>query len=489
MKQFIKNYGVYIILALLVYTPLFSGLDVKPIRIWDEAQLAVNAIEMQENGNLLVTHFKGEPDMWNTKPPYLIWWQAASMKVFGIGELAVRLPSAIAGLLTCVIFMLFALHYIKDVWFGFISILVLITINGYINQHVTRTGDYDAMLILFTTAAGLLFFLLIEHSRTKLFYWFFGIMTLAVLTKGIAAMLFAPALLIYAVYRNKLGSLLRNKHLYVGMAGFLIIGLGYYFLREVYNPGYLEAVRKNELGGRFLKLLFREERPFMYYVNNMKNIQLKHWYYVVPFGILAGLLQKDRRIKELTIFSTMMIVVHLLVISISKTKFSWYNAPEFPFIALILGIGIYTIFRALQNSSNTIGLLKLNVAQLILLLFVFAYPYQFIYNKTHKPKEWNKEKKFYEIGYFLQDALRGKEDVDGYYVMYDGYNTQNLFYLKALQTKGVAIDFKDWKALDPGDKVIAHQPQVKEYIEEHYSFRLTEKDNNIFKYKINARKE
>jgi 4-amino-4-deoxy-L-arabinose transferase-like glycosyltransferase len=34
-----------------------------------------------------------QPDLGNTKPPLLNWLQALSMAVFGLSELAVRLPS------------------------------------------------------------------------------------------------------------------------------------------------------------------------------------------------------------------------------------------------------------------------------------------------------------------------------------------------------------------------------------------------------------
>lgn len=489
MNQFWGTYGKFIVVALLLFTPLFSGLDKQPLRKWDEAQLACNALEMHNNGNLLVTYFKGAPDMWNTKPPFMIWLQTAGMHLFGIGEFAVRLPSAIAGLLTCVVLLFFSIKYLKDFWFGFIVVMVLITINGYINHHVTRTGDYDALLILFTTAGGLLFYLFVEKQKTFLIYWFFGVMTLAVLTKGIAALLFAPAFLIYAIYRKQAISILKNKHFYFGAIGLLLIGLGYYALREAYNPGYLEAVQKNELGGRFLKQQFREHRPFMYYIDNMKNIQLKHWYFVVPVGILMGLLNKNQKLKQLTIFSTLMVATHLLVISISKTKFSWYNAPEFPFIAIIIGMAVYTIFLAIKESNITVSIMNRKVLILLFLAFVFVYPYHSIYKKTSNPKEWKKERDFYEIGYFLQEALRGKQDVNGYRVLYDGYRTQNLFYINALKTKGVDIDFTSWEDLQAGDNVIAHQPAIKEYVEDHYEFDIIEEKNNLIKYKINARKE
>ena len=41
--------------------PIFGDLDTLPIRISDESRLAINAYEMLQNKNYLVTHFEGKP--------------------------------------------------------------------------------------------------------------------------------------------------------------------------------------------------------------------------------------------------------------------------------------------------------------------------------------------------------------------------------------------------------------------------------------------
>src|SRR5688572_23065002 len=106
MRNFLYNYSNYILLALLIYMPVFGNLNTLPIREWDEARIAINACEMYHDGDFIVTHFEEEPDMWNTKPPLLIWLQVFLMKTIGINELAVRLPSAFAAFFTCLALLL-----------------------------------------------------------------------------------------------------------------------------------------------------------------------------------------------------------------------------------------------------------------------------------------------------------------------------------------------------------------------------------------------
>ena len=102
------SYLKFIVLVILIYIPVFSHLDTLPIQLWDESRLAINAYEMHHFGQYLVTHFDGLPDLWNTKPPLLIWMQVFWMKIIGVNEIALRLPSALAALLTIISILIFS---------------------------------------------------------------------------------------------------------------------------------------------------------------------------------------------------------------------------------------------------------------------------------------------------------------------------------------------------------------------------------------------
>src|SRR5690606_35013342 len=89
---------VFIILLVIVYFPIFGHLDTFPVKWWDEARNATNAYEMYRTGNWIVATYDYTPDMWNTKPPLLIWIQVFFFKMLGPTVLAIRLPSAFAAL-------------------------------------------------------------------------------------------------------------------------------------------------------------------------------------------------------------------------------------------------------------------------------------------------------------------------------------------------------------------------------------------------------
>jgi len=481
-------YLACIILAALVYFPIFGHLDTLSLRLWDESRLAVNTLEMCKDGDWIVTHYEGKPDMWNTKPPLMIWVQVGFAKAIGVNELSLRLPSAIAAFLTCCLLIFISVRYIKDFWFGFIAVIVLITTQGYISEHGARTGDYDSLVTLFIAAACFTFFLYTENQKPKYVYFFFISLTLAVLTKGITIMLFMPAFLIYLMTRKQLTATLRNKHFYVGLTGFLTIIAGYYALREHYNLGYLEAVRNNELGGRFTKVIEGNTGDFGYYYRNLIDFRMPEWVFLIPCGILLGMVSKDKKIYQLTFFSSVSMIGYFIVISLSETKCGWYDIPMFPLLAIIISMGIYFVFCYLRSSEVLHRNLKTNVLPFVFLFLICITPYKKIIDKTFVPREpdWNKET--YELGYYLRFALKGYYHVDDQYILYKGYNAHNLFYIRMLQDKGIRTGYKDWTNLCAGDNVIAYQPEIKDYIQKNYNTEVIGVNGNITIHKILKRK-
>jgi 4-amino-4-deoxy-L-arabinose transferase-like glycosyltransferase len=67
---------------------------------WDEINFAESAREMLVTGNYRDVQIGFLP--FAEKPPLFMWVQAASMRMFGVGEFAARLPNAIVGIVTLV---------------------------------------------------------------------------------------------------------------------------------------------------------------------------------------------------------------------------------------------------------------------------------------------------------------------------------------------------------------------------------------------------
>jgi hypothetical protein len=133
--------------------------------------------------------------------------------------------------------------------------------------------------------------------------------------------------------------------------------------------------------------------------------------------------------------------------------------------------------------------LTFNVFPFLLLIVIGITPYLNIIDKTYKPKENYNDSIFYELGYYLKDALKGKHDLNDKFLLYEGYNAHNKFYIHILKDKGVSIDIKDWTKLESEDVVIAQQARLKEKLRNHYHYEVLQEEGNVTTYKIYGSKE
>lgn len=492
MNQFLQNKKLILAVKLLlfctlVYFPFFLKLDSLPLRMWDEARYAVNAYEMYHNKLFFVTHYNGIPDMWNTKPPLMLWLQAFFYSIFGVSELAVRLTSALAALFTTGIMILFATKYVKNYWYGLIAVLLLITSLGYVQSHVTRTGDTDSLLVLFTTSYCLFWFLFLKENKTKYLHLFFIALTLAFYSKGIQALLFIPAIGIFLFTEKKAIETLKNKWLYIDFILSLGAVLTYYLVREHYNPGYLNAVWENELGGRYLTTLEGHEHPFSFYFDLIIDTHFNEWYWLIPCGIFISFFIKDKLLKSITLYSALLVIVYWFLISSSQTKTGWYDAPILPFLSLIAATAIVWLFELIKNNSSIKQSLHFNCIPFLFLFLLFLHPYErVIYSVSFTKENSDYARSIHNISYFLKEALQSKRSMDGNYLCYNDEKSFLRFYLNLLIEKGQRTGFKNYKILHPGDTVTAWREEIKGYIEKQYAYETIEVKDNIKTYKILA---
>jgi 4-amino-4-deoxy-L-arabinose transferase-like glycosyltransferase len=496
MEQWIKEKKELLIAGIIfitiIYFPIFLHLEKLPIRIWDESRIAITAQEMAENGNYIVPYAEGYPEMWSVKPPLLIWMQVALLKTIGYRELSIRLPSAIATFLLCICIFFFSNKYLKNYRIGFFAVMIMITSHGFINDHVTRTGDYDSLLTFFSTLSILIWFLYIEtaeqQKKNKLLLLFFFIITCGILTKSVTILLFSPAIFFYTLYRKSFYSLLKNKFFYLGLGLCATIVLSYYFLREHYTPGFLKSVYENELGGRYSVALDNHTGPFRYYYDNFKKIQFNKWFYFLPICWLIALTIKDKLIKKLLILLTIAIIVFFLIISTGQTKLPWYDMPLYPLMALIIGVGLERAFSFIKKFLNTKNNSILKALPYLLIIILFFDPYKTIFKSVYMPKEYFWDEEQYFISYYLRDVIKNNTVADNYLICYDEYRPPVLFYSRILNRKGYNIKFADCENLTEGAFVIANRKNTKECITNKYDIELADVYYNVSVFKIIKRK-
>lgn len=483
---------IFLLLLALLYTPVFMHLDYMPIRVWDESFLGVHTYEMMENGNYIVTYNNGIAEMSNCKPPLAIWAMAACSKVLGFNVLSMRLPSAIAAVLLCIGLFYLLRRYTGSTMFALITVLVLITTRGYVRNHVIRTAEYDSILVLFSCLAALQLFFATEaedekKQGTHLLY-FFIFLTLAVLNKGVAVMMMAPGLYVYVLLRRKLIAFLKNKYTYIGLGMFLIFGLGYYALHETITPGYLEAVWINELGGRYAQDISTHNNDgWLFYIYEIWQWQYAAYIALLPLGILAGLLFSDTKIRRLTQFCLVTGIWFLLVISSAATKLPHYDAPLFPFLAMLTAPLIYLVYIALKNHLANTQYMAATLVPVLIVLGIFGKPYIDICQSVLYPKGDMWEFPFSTACTYFRDAVH-KRIPQPYRLTSSSmhvYAEEQVLrcYTYMLQTNKLGEGIVSPKSLNAGDTVILFDNSAADYLNGKYDIQWVE---NLPTYNANV---
>lgn len=441
--------------APLIWGALFCGLAVflgcdialHPLVLWDESRVASNAIEMSRTGFSLITTYDFKPDLWNTKPPLLIWLIAGCIHLFGPSEWAVRAPSFMASLITVAMVMRFTWR-LTGSQFVTISATVLLGLSpGFFGAHAGQSADYEMLLCLFTTSYLFLLFELVHRARPK--PWRVLACALLVagacLTKGVAGLIPGVGVALYVAVRGRWPRLFKGPWYAVG--GLIFLGLvgGYYILRERAGPGYLAAVQTWELGGRYFHGLKSHVQPVFYYPE-MICILFAFGGAVVVLVAAPFMRWPHSRSKAFLIFGGYISATMVVVLTLSKTKIFWYLVPLYPILSIMVAIAADRFLRSLprypRRSYQTADIVVVGVTIFIL--------FNAVINKTvYLPRAENNPQGRYGLVFaqLSKAGFRHIGTIDGGVNNDDDlvrYTPQRHFYTIAWRERGLNI-----RTLDP----------------------------------------
>jgi 4-amino-4-deoxy-L-arabinose transferase-like glycosyltransferase len=209
-----------ILLALLVIGVYFVRLESLTIR-GEETRRATIAREMVQTGDWIVPRQQGAPFL--SRPPLQNWAMATVGLIRGgIDEFAVRLPSAIAVLLTTLLIYGYSRSFLNRL--GSLAAASAFATFGQILE-LGRLGESDAMLTLFVSASLLVWHWGWMSGRSAVWCWIagYGLAGLGTLVKGPQApVYFAAPVAVYLILNGQWRQLLRWPH-FVGMAAFAAV--------------------------------------------------------------------------------------------------------------------------------------------------------------------------------------------------------------------------------------------------------------------------
>ncbi|MBJ6144640.1 glycosyltransferase family 39 protein [Hymenobacter sp. BT559] len=486
---------------MLLTLPLAFDLGQVPLQTDDEARQAVNALEMlRSNGQWLVTTFNHQPDLWNTKPPLLIWLQALSMHWLGPTALAVRVPSLLAdvGILG---WLYLAGRRLGKPGIGLLAGGVLVTMGGFRSPHVARSGDYDALLCCWVLGQLVATFIYVETGRARYLVLAAGTVGAAVLTKGVAGLLGVPSLALYLLLEKKLWATLRKPECWLAVATALVGPVLFYALREHALPGYLAAVWNNELGGRFAHDLINEVLPgcptgtglppisTLFYVRDFFGYQCQLW---VPFLPLAGLLVfAPPPVRRLGVLLSVFIISWMLLITLSKTKHYWYVAPMMPALALLIALGMGAAYGHVRTWlpatiryarwSQLLG----GALAIALLVLPYGRAFYWLLLERQSTMVWGSE---HAYSTYVRDYQPAKTPAHLLIYYPNCYIGGLQFYQEVSVSRGLLLQTYSPSELPltlaPGAQVLVCMPDLRARLLQHYAVRLVDQRESCTLYEV-----
>ena len=240
------------IVTLIIFRFFLTGFI--PLLDKTEARYAEIARLMFETKEWVVLQIDYGIPFW-AKPPLSTWLSASSMTLFGINEIAVRLPS----FLLCGIILIILGKFIKrsGVSFYLPGFILLTTPEFLIHMGVVST---DVTLTFSITLIMLSFWKAMQNDKKS--YWnylFFFAVGLGLLSKGpIAIILTGPPIFIWCLLDKKRWSQVFKKLPWIsGILITAITALPWYFLAEKKSPGFIDYFVVGEHFKRFLDSSWR----------------------------------------------------------------------------------------------------------------------------------------------------------------------------------------------------------------------------------------
>ena len=345
------------ILLFLLFLSFFAHLGNVPLFDADEGIYSEVTREMLANQDFTTALLNGIPFF--HKPPLFFWAQAASIKILGLNEFSMRLPSSLASLLWAFSIFLFVrrCYDTRTAWHAtlFMASSFLITLVG-------RAAAPEALVNLFLTLTLLNIYRFYLTDNKRHIYWLYMFTGLGVLTKGTVAILIPLTVsFIFFGLQKKWKEFLR---LLFNPVGLLVFGL-------IVVPWYLAEFMLH--GEAFLSELLLMQKAETLDLQLIGNAIPYYWY---PLLLFVALLPNSSML--LKIFFRMK---QLLADDLMKFMFLWALSaflllpllqPRSPFLITYCCTPLFIIMA--RTAANFRHFFNLLIWPLLLAILFFLAP-------------------------------------------------------------------------------------------------------------------
>lgn len=347
------------------------------LHLWDERYHFLVAKNMLENPfkpllykwALLDYDYRAwsQNHIWLHKPPLTLWLITASFKVFGVSELAGRLPSVILSTLSVILVYDIAWRLLKNRWLALATVFFQ-SHNGLVIELAAGRNPTDHVdtVFFFFVLAGIWFATRFVQQKKLWILVFTGLcLGLAILSKWLIGLIIVPLLFILCIDKYGL------KTAFLSALAVLVTGLVIALPWQWYIYGYfpLEAAWESRFNlMHFTENLEGHARPWWFFLDkartNWNELIFPAWIY------FAVLWYKNRSRPEYQLIAVWILLPYL-VFSASLTKMQGYVLFTAPAHFMILAIFMGFLFSRFKTWYG-LGF-KLIFAAVLLLSLRYAY--------------------------------------------------------------------------------------------------------------------
>ncbi|MGB8685626.1 MAG: phospholipid carrier-dependent glycosyltransferase [Candidatus Binatus sp.] len=360
--------AIYAILAAILYLP---GLGRPALWEPDEGRYAEIAREMVISGDYVTP--RDDFELYFEKPPLVYWANAASIKIFGVNEFAVRLPAALFSIGQVVVTAALA-ELIFGATAGFFAALALALSPLFFG--FARFATLDPALAFFLTAALAAFHVAAHDdsfSQPSARRWMLisaAMLALGTLAKGpVALILGGPIALAWLATERRLRQIVQMPLVWCGLI-YLAIVLPWFILMEARNPGFLHFFFIHEHLERYVTSNEHGWGPWFFIPIVIGGMW--PWIFFVPLGWSA--MRADDTLpnsapassrRSAASFLAIWFIIIFVFFSIPRSKLGTYILPALPPLAIVAGFGLVRI-GAVGAASRHRLLAVIAIANLIL---------------------------------------------------------------------------------------------------------------------------
>lgn len=316
-----------LILTLLLCGLFMAFLGAHPYITPSEARYIEVPRQMVLTSDWIVPHINGVP--YFEKPPLFYWMQAATFSLFGWGEFAGRLMTALLSVALCL--LTYALgRELYSPRTGIAAALLLAS--SWLGFGLSRMAMLDVPLTVCITGVLLCFLKALQKPDAGTVYGMYLFTAAGVMTKGLIGALLPGMVLFLWLFSTGRWSVLKQMRLLTGTLLFLALVVPWHVAAAHRYPQFWQFYIIHEHFSRFLTDDHHRNQPWWFFL----TVVVVGWMPWTPF--LFPVLKKawaDRR-QQHTLFLLLWAVLPLLFFSLSHSKLVPYIYPVFPPLAVLL---------------------------------------------------------------------------------------------------------------------------------------------------------